>query len=241
MAALADLPGPALITTIERFHDLGSRLDALDTTADSDTSGRRSSVEYELGWAHRLGHQVKAAIDPWEGRWPLRTVHNDAKLSNVRFDSESGRATCVVDLDTTMAGYALYDVGELVRTVATTSAEDARDDATIHFDLECLDALAEGYFSGRPELQRTEIDALALAGPRMAVENALRFLTDHLAGDRYFAIDRPNQNLDRCRTQLRLTELMMAVQSEATTCFNRASQPQPNETPPLSERSTALP
>jgi N-acetylhexosamine 1-kinase len=240
MAALADLPGPPLIATIERFHDLPSRLDTLDATAGSDTSGRRTRVDYEIGWARRLGHQVNEALEPWEGQWPVRTVHNDAKLSNVRFDSDSGRATCVVDLDTTMPGHAHYDVGELVRTVTTRRAEDARDDAAIHFDLECLDALAEGYFSARPQLERTEIDVMALAGPHMAIENALRFLTDHLAGDRYFAIDRPNQNLDRCRTQLRLTELMLESQNEVATCFHRASQQTRFEAPPMSKPGMAL-
>ena len=34
------------------------------------------------------------------------------------------------------------------------------------------------------------------------LENALRFLTDHLEGDMYFRIHRPGHNLDRCRTQL---------------------------------------
>jgi hypothetical protein len=34
----------------------------------------------------------------------------------------------------------------------------------------------------------------------------MRFLTDHLAGDRYFRIHRAGHNLDRCRVQLRLVE-----------------------------------
>ena len=74
----------------------------------------------------------------------------------------------------------------------------------------------------------------------MAIENALRFLTDHLAGDRYFAIDRPNQNLDRCRTQLRLTELMLESQNEVATCFHRASQQTRFEAPPMSKPGMAL-
>jgi hypothetical protein len=33
-------------------------------------------------------------------------------------------------------------------------------------------------------------------------------LTDHLAGDVYFKIQRPDHNLDRFRAQLRLVELL---------------------------------
>ena len=36
----------------------------------------------------------------------------------------------------------------------------------------------------------------------------MRFLTDYLKGDVYFAIARPEHNLDRARAQLRLVEDM---------------------------------
>lgn len=38
----------------------------------------------------------------------------------------------------------------------------------------------------------------------------MRFLKDYLDGDVYFKIDRPTQNLDRCRAQLRLAADMEA-------------------------------
>jgi len=75
-----------------------------------------------------------------------------------------------------------------------------------------------------PPLEGAELDAMALAGPLMAVENAVRFLTDHLDGDLYFAVDRPGQNLDRCRTQLRLTELMLDSHADMAASFARAAR-----------------
>jgi hypothetical protein len=57
----------------------------------------------------------------------------------------------------------------------------------------------------------------------MAIENAVRFLTDHLSDDRYFAVERPGHNLDRCRTQLRLTELMLEAHAESAAWFTRAA------------------
>ena len=41
------------------------------------------------------------------------------------------------------------------------------------------------------------------------MENAVRFLTDHLEGDVYYRVDRPNHNAERARAQLRLAELML--------------------------------
>jgi hypothetical protein len=45
---------------------------------------------------------------------------------------------------------------------------------------------------------------LAFAGRLITLEQAVRFLTDHLAGDRYYRIERPGHNLIRCRAQLAL-------------------------------------
>lgn len=42
----------------------------------------------------------------------------------------------------------------------------------------------------------------------MTLECGLRFLTDYLQGDPYFATARPGQNLDRCRTQMGLVQDM---------------------------------
>ena len=76
-----------------------------------------------------------------------------------------------------------------------------------------------GYLSRSEGLEASEISSFAVAGPEMTVENAVRFLTDHLGGDTYFAVSRPDQNLDRCRTHLRLAELMFQSSDETRRCF----------------------
>jgi hypothetical protein len=67
--------------------------------------------------------------------------------------------------------------------------------------------LAEGYLEAAGEfLTRAEKSYIAFAGKLITLTIGLRFLTDHLAGDTYFRIHRPNHNLDRCRTQFKLIE-----------------------------------
>ncbi|HEY7948955.1 MAG TPA: aminoglycoside phosphotransferase family protein [Acidimicrobiales bacterium] len=224
LVALEDLPDPPLQPALAHFHDLPRRMSTLDAVVTADPVGRRSAVDDQIERAHRLGGEVIKALASQGGPSPVRIVHNDAKLSNVRFNATTGRATCVVDLDTTMPGYARHDAGELMRAVTSHAHEDAADEADVDFDLDLVDALAAGYFSSHIDFTPSEIDAMAVAGPEMAVENGLRFLTDHIAGDRYFAVDRRGQNLDRCRTQLRLTELMLDAQSEIRGCFGRAAR-----------------
>ena len=45
-------------------------------------------------------------------------------------------------------------------------------------------------------------------------EQAIRFLGDHLDGDRYYRTTRPAHNLDRARTQIRLLESLEAAGPE---------------------------
>ena len=48
----------------------------------------------------------------------------------------------------------------------------------------------------------------------MTLECGVRFLTDWLEGDRYFAVERAGQNLDRCRAQFALLRDMEARRAE---------------------------
>jgi Ser/Thr protein kinase RdoA (MazF antagonist) len=147
-------------------------------------------------------------------------VHNDCKLNNLLLDDATGEALCVVDLDTVMPGTAVFDFGELARTGACPAAEDERDLAQVRVDPELFAALARGFVAGaRGVLGAVEIRALALAGPLMALENGVRFLTDHLEGDHYFRIARPGHNLDRARAQLRLAKRMLATRAEHRAVF----------------------
>jgi hypothetical protein len=114
-----------------------------------------------------------------------------------------------------MESTLLCDFGELVRTGTSRSPEDEPDLDSIRFELELFRAAARGYMAGAASLlSEEEVGVLPLAGPVMALENAIRFLTDHLSGDVYFRIHREAQNLDRFRAQLRLVELMCERREE---------------------------
>ena len=44
----------------------------------------------------------------------------------------------------------------------------------------------------------------------IVLEQGVRFLSDYLAGDLYYAVDRPEHNLDRCRVQFQMVRSMEA-------------------------------
>jgi len=92
----------------------------------------------------------------------------------------------------------------MVRTGTNPVAEDAPD-PTLQVRLPMFQALARGYLEGTGgTLLPAERERLVLAGQLLTFETAVRFLTDHLEGDHYFRIHRPDHNLDRCRNQLAL-------------------------------------
>jgi len=68
-------------------------------------------------------------------------------------------------------------------------------------------AIASGYLStANGFITKCEKEHMAFSGKLITFETGLRFLADYLAGDTYFRIHRPNQNLDRCRRQFKLVE-----------------------------------
>jgi Ser/Thr protein kinase RdoA (MazF antagonist) len=210
-ADLVDLPEPPLAVTIPDFHDLGQRFAQLQEAVRADSHGRATTVAAEIASASRWYDDLERALaETAFSALPRRAVHNDCKLNNVLFDAETGDGLCVIDLDTVMEGTVLCDFGELVRSGTCRSPEDERDLASMVFDLELFSALTAGYLAGTADfLTEAEREILPLAGPDLTLENAIRFLADHLSGDVYFRIHREGHNLDRARAQLRLVELMM--------------------------------
>ncbi len=210
--ALADLPGPRLHETIPQFHDTPRRLESFECAVQRDSAGRAAEARKEIaqvqGRRELAAVLVKAAAS---GTVPERIVHNDAKLANVLFDAASGEALCVVDLDTVMPGLALFDFGDLVRSMATRAAEDERDTSRVRLEPELFESIARGYVAATRELLTpAERELLVPAAQVIVFEQAVRFLIDHLEGDRYYRIARPGHNLDRCRTQLALLDALLA-------------------------------
>jgi hypothetical protein len=203
--------------SIPHFHDFPHRRAALEAAADADAHGRTRGASGALDGARRLALVVEGALaGAGAAGLPRRVVHNDCKLNNVLFDEASGEGLCVIDLDTVMPGSVLADFGDLARTAACAAPEDETDLSRVRIDGALYAALVRGYLAGTAALlEPVEIALLPLAGPLIALETGIRFLTDHLAGDVYFRIHRPGHNLDRARVQLRLTEQLLAGLGEA--------------------------
>ena len=202
---LGDFPAGQLIDTIPDFHNTPMRVRQLADAVEKDPAGRKDKVEKEIRFIfereERMGilQRMRDA-----GELPVRVTHNDTKLDNVLFDRKTRKALCVIDLDTVMPGLSLYDFGDSIRFGAATAREDEKDLSKMELDLHKYEVYLDGYLEACPGLTPKEMELLPLGALTITLEQAARFLTDYLNGDVYYRTVYPGQNLDRCRTQMKL-------------------------------------
>ncbi len=211
---LAEFDAGKLVETIKHFHDTPKRFADFKIALKEDKLGRAKTCQKEIDFiiSHEdtYGLVVEGLKD---GSIPLRVTHNDTKLNNILIDDKTGEARAVIDLDTVMPGSMLYDFGDAIRFGASTSAEDEKDLEKVHFDIDLFKTYAEGYcLAVQDTITDKEIELLPYSAYLMTIECGMRFLTDYLVGDTYFATKYPEHNLIRARTQIKLAseqELML--------------------------------
>ncbi len=208
--ALSDIPGGPMHETIPFFHHTPRRFQALDEAIGKDACGRKAAAGKAIDFCMARRELASALTSLLEsGAVPERITHNDAKFNNVMLDDRTGRAVCVIDLDTVMPGCALYDFGDMVRTIARTGEEDEPDLSKVEMNLPVFEKLVEGYLEGASAfLTPIEIENLPLSGKVITFTIGIRFLTDYMSGDVYFKTHRPGHNLERAMVQFKLIESM---------------------------------
>jgi Ser/Thr protein kinase RdoA (MazF antagonist) len=233
LRALEGLPRTALAETLPAFQDPGRRLRELDGAVAGATDARRKEAAPLLA----LVEERRGGIAPLAG--PPRVLHGDPKLSNVLFPEPTDPAAtgpvptdpaatdpaatgpaatgpAVIDYDTILVGPLAWDFGDFLRSTAARGEEDDPEAAGV--DPALLEAAAAAFLVAGPAPVREETGELARAPAVIAFTLAVRFLADHLAGDRYFRVRRPGQNLDRARTQLRLADDFAVHEARLRSC-----------------------
>ncbi len=205
---MSDLPAPPLHETIRGLHDIEVHLGRFADLLHNDRARRRKDIPAEIDFIRSRAAAMGRFRDLGRaGRIPLRVTHNDTKFNNILFAPHGG--SCLIDLDTVMPGYVLYDFGDAIRSAANSAREDEPDLRRVRLDKGVFQEFARGYLAElRGLLTAVEVAQLAFSARFMAYLVGLRFLNDHLDGDRYFKVDRPGHNLQRARVHFRLLEDM---------------------------------
>jgi hypothetical protein len=217
----ATLPATELQETIPNFHRLDIRFARLVEVANQVpplTQEVQSLLQSYLA--------QQPLVDWYQEQLPLlplRTTHNDTKINNLIFASSLTEVAALVDLDTLMAGYLMYDFGDLVRTVACSLPETSTEWDQVSLLPEVFEELLHGYWQGLGgTLSPAEANSLLHGGAVMTLIMGLRFLTDHLEGNIYYRVSYREQNLHRAKNQLALLHSQQAQAETMQTCWNRA-------------------
>ncbi len=152
-----------------------------------------------------LGAELAERWASWDGPrdLPIRIIHGDLKISNLRFAGD--RAIALIDLDTWQHGTLDAELGDAMRSWCNTSGED---DTEARIDVDVFAAAMKGYAEGAPGFA-TEAEGHGMAAglERIALELAMRFAADAL-NESYFGFDptigRGEHNALRAEGQLAL-------------------------------------
>lgn len=210
IARLDGFDASSLCEVIPNFHNSVDRFNKFLTSIEQNKSGRAHLVQEEISFVKQRADVLSLIVDALaKGQIPLRVTHNDTKINNVLIDKNTGKAICIIDLDTIMPGSLLYDFGDSIRSGCNTALEDEKNLDLVDFDINLYEAYCKGFLRGIGEkITDKELEMLHVGAIVITLECGIRFLTDYLDGDVYFKTDYSDHNLVRCHTQFKLVEKM---------------------------------
>lgn len=202
----------SLRDTLPGYHETPKYLEQYDAVAQTpeardlaessmEVRNLQRFVEDRRGFAHVLQNALAA------GELELRLIHGDPKVSNIMIDDDTGKGTAIIDLDTVKPGLIHYDFGDALRSICNREGEETSDLGRISFDLDYCESFVRGYMVHAKEFltgndKKYLYDSIRL----ITFELGLRFFQDYLAGNVYFKVKSPEQNLQRAQVQFRLCE-----------------------------------
>ncbi len=205
---IADLPPEKLADTLEGFHITPGYLQYYEEVLAKTSAKVCPEVNYCLQFVSDrtpFAHILENAKT--QGKLPLRLMHGDPKINNVMFDTATGKAVSVVDLDTVKPGLVHYDIGDCLRSGCNPAGEETADWQSVRFDTDLAQGILQGYLSvAKAFLTENDYAYIYDAIRLIAFELGLRFFADHLAGNVYFKVKYAEHNLARALVQFKLTE-----------------------------------
>lgn len=210
----------SLRDTLPGFHETPKYLEQYDAVLESAEAKEliKNSmkvhnlldfVEGRREFASTLDNAIQS------GELNLRLIHGDPKVSNIMIDDDTQKGTSIIDLDTVKPGLIHYDFGDAIRSICNREGEETNDLPKVVFDLDLCKAFVSGYMIHAGNFltdndKKYLYDSIRL----ITFELGLRFFTDYLAGNVYFKVKSPEQNLLRAQVQFRLCKSIETRQSK---------------------------
>ena len=161
--------------------------------------------------AQTLLERYRIIVNQKTPRGPRQIIHGDCKVDNLLFDLHSDKVVRIVDTDTLMWGYPIWDFGDLVRSIATGNERSNQLTKRLH-------SVCTGFFEQFPIAEK-EVDDYAFAPTYMSMMLGVRFFTDHIRGNQYFKVERVGENMDRATEQFELAEKFNSIKNDLQTAI----------------------
>lgn len=213
-SALSDFPATQLSEIIPNFHDLSSRVSQLKQAVSDNSNNRLAQCQEQVDFCLSQQDFIQKIADI-VNVLPVRVTHNDTKINNLLFSSQTNAPVAVIDLDTCMPGFIMHDFGDMVRTCCSTLPEDGTQLDNMEVRLDILAALAQAYIQCfNDSITDIEQRSLVLGAQLLPFMIGIRFLTDYINGDSYFHTNYSAHNLDRAKNQLHFFKLLNAMEAD---------------------------
>jgi hypothetical protein len=215
---LSDMPTHFLHDTLPFFHHTEKVVAEYEKIKLKPEPSIPKEIEEDWDWSQKIVDKYGWLASKWSYHHlsqlePFVVVHNDPKCSNFLF-SPSGKAICLIDLDTVKGGFVKHDVGDALRSILNQRGEEGRPGLPqLDETLSLFRFFVEGYRQARPHMTLTNdyfLSALSL----ILFELGVRFLNSWLKNDGYFPEKYPHQNLERAMVQLNLLEFVEQNQND---------------------------
>ncbi len=209
---ISDIPVEQLSDTLPGFHITSTYLKQLDEALATPEGQIRLKSSADAEHCYKFIQKRRAwssVLEDAQARDELkmRPIHGDPKIANIMIDDETGKGTCMIDLDTVKPGLVHYDFGDCLRSCCNASGEETHDLSHVVFDTDLCEAIIRGYMTfARTFLTDADLhyqyDSIRL----ITFELGLRFFSDFIAGNVYFKVQNDGQNLNRALVQFKLCE-----------------------------------
>ncbi len=213
---VSDMDPSLVVNPLPGFHVTSGYLAQYDATLQNEHARELLNASME---ARRLARYIEerrdlaVSLEKAEARGELkkRMFHGDPKVNNIMIDDFTGKGTAMIDLDTVSPGLVQIDVGDAVRSICNPAGEEELNLGKVTFDETLFQAFMKGYMKEAGAFMDDADRAWLYDSVRLLpFELGLRFFQDYLAGDKYFKVRQPGQNLNRARVQFRLCEAIEA-------------------------------
>ena len=209
-------PSPLQETLVD-FHNIAFRYNQFLEAMPKANAENIKKAKVPIAFVNKY---ISMLLELQKVKLPVRACHNDTKLNNILFSNQN-KALCLIDLDTIMPGYFLYDFGDAVRTIVNRAPEDEIDLNLINFDQKMFESFIKGIAANRKILTKTEVEHLSLGAILLPFLHGIRALTDFLENNRYYKVSYENQNLDRCNSLFESSRLAIDNKDFMDRCIKK--------------------